>query len=249
MIPHRDDPSPPTPGLLEREAVRKRAGALRRRRRIVVAGPCLVVCLVALGAVFLMNDSEPSTTVTAGGGAEEATTVPPTEAAAPSETTTSVSSSSSSTEPLRAVFNLSQPLPSGWFELADPGYPLLEGRAALTVSTVGKPVEPHPTCDYPLGAMAALGPNDALISIVETPQEHSQNSRPPSSDWMPPNDPRNMDQICPQAAGEPPLSLRFTSGGFVEDGRRYRFVVAIGTAAGPNMNSEVQNIIESIEIG
>lgn len=249
MIPHRDDPSPPSPGPPEREAVRRRANAIRRRRALTVTVPCAAVALVALGVTMALYDSEPRTTVAAGGDPQqEPTGVPASSTSTSTTTTMPVSSSSSITGPSRRTISLSRPLPSGWLELTDPGYPLLEGRAALTISTVDDPVEPFPTCDYPLGPMAALGPSDALVSIVETPEEHSQDPRPPSSEFLPPRVPLNTPEICPEAAGEPPLELRFSSLGFVEGDKRFRLNVAIAPAAGQDIAVEVQRIIDSIVI-
>lgn len=247
MMSHLEDASAPRPGLRQREAVRRRAVAIRRRRRLM-ALPCVLFGAALIGLLLRFNAPQSDPAVATRGGPQRSATLPDASTTGSPVSTTPDSPSEPSTEISTDPFRLTAPLPPGWTVLQNSGYPLLEGRPAITVSTVDASRPPYSTCDTPLAVMAAMGPRDALVSIVEVPSEFNTSARPPSAGWIPPTEPLQTDDFCPEAHGEPLLSVRVVSDGFSEHGRQFRYTVAIGLGSGQELDAEVRRIVESIEI-
>lgn len=196
----------------------------------------MVVVGLGIGAVSAIN--RPDTDIVVTQGVADS-------ASAPIESTTTTEPAPT-WPPSGVTYELTQPLPTGWKRYKDPGYPLLEGRQAITLSTVPETGTPRPTCDKPLTAIAALGPKDALISVVEVPGEYSEEPRPPATAWIPAADVRV--QTCYEDTELAGLMVREQVAAFVEHGRTFRYTVALGADAGPDLEAEVVRVIDSLQI-
>ena len=146
-----------------------------------------------------------------------------------------------------AVFQLEAELPPGWHQLdGSGGYPLLEDRQARTFTTAGVQEPPAPTCDYPMNVLDALGPGDAMVSIIEDPTSGYGDPRPPPADLVPTRPAESADQICPENNGSLDFEVRFAATGFIDRGHRVRIHVALGPSATDDRIEEVKAVIASI---
>lgn len=257
MFSHLDDKSPPLPNAADRYAVRRRGAHLRRQTRLRRLGVSLTACLAAIvlvgGGIDMIGDPASDIRVATrdsdgsapAGGAEypaSETSTPPT---GPSSVSTEISTTG---RPPQRVFGLANSLPPGWQEISPPGYPLLYGRDALTISTRGASTPPASTCDYPMNVLDALGPSDAMVSIVEDPTRSYLSLRPPVEEMIP-GPPETADQICYENINTTnPLDfeVRFSASGFRENGRPVRVHVALGPNVSAGRVEEAKAVIQAL---
>jgi hypothetical protein len=141
---------------------------------------------------------------------------------------------------------VSAPLPEGWSQAATPLTELSDPREVLSVGTYPLRYRRMGCYHLPSSALADLGPDDALVTLMER-------GRSPGSSWADfPSRPAHFGPL-PEDASEAPACvpsahfsdhwLRFTDGE-----RHFHVLVAFGPEAPERVRQEAWTVLDGLKI-
>ncbi|HEX6461178.1 MAG TPA: hypothetical protein VF032_19840 [Thermoleophilaceae bacterium] len=146
-----------------------------------------------------------------------------------------------------AGHGLSVRLPQGWHRATVNLTPhLTDPREELSVATFPLRYRPGPCAQFPVSAIAQLGPRDALVTLQERGVD-------PGYSW--PDFPQRPTAFGPRLGGEADVRgcvphARFTDHwfGFTDSGRHFHVLVVFGLDAPVAVRAQAWRILDSLRV-